>query len=152
MFQRPQLYHTIDLSSHNSNIGCEPWGFIRDSQSLVPADFVARELTELDKTIFERQRMLLKTFAANQTFAKHVKTLRWTVLDTSNLLWGHEIPVDSDVESEPGADEEPTIYAPEDGMILCQTGAQSTNVSPEPMWDMFRSFTNVSTIDICWIR
>lgn len=64
--------------------------------------------------------MLLKTFAANQTFAIHVKTLRWTVLDTSDLLWGFEIPIDSDVESEAGVDEEPTLYTPEDGMTPCQ--------------------------------
>jgi hypothetical protein len=120
MSQSPQLYHTINLSSHNSDIGCEPWGYIKKSQSLVCADFVAREWTDLDKRIFQRQGMLLTTFAANQAFAKHVKNLYWTVLDTSNLLWGYEISIDSDVESEAGVDEEPMIYAPEDGMMQRQ--------------------------------
>jgi hypothetical protein len=84
---------------------------------LVPPDFIAREWTELDKTIFDRQSLLLRTFAANAAFGKHVRTLCWTILDTSGTQWGEEVSVNSDYESSVDEHEEPAVYVPEDGKI-----------------------------------
>jgi hypothetical protein len=113
--QTPQLYHTINLSSHNANIACEPWAFIKQTDALVHPDFVAREWTDYDKAIFFRQEMLLRTFTADQDLGKYVKTLCWTVLDTSEISWGQAIYVDSDLEGASDDSQEPSAYTPEDG-------------------------------------
>jgi hypothetical protein len=81
----------------------------------VPPDFVAREWTDLDKTIFLRQGMLLRTFADDQEFGKHVKTLCWTVLDTSDMIWGQASYVDSELDEASDGSREASLYTPEDG-------------------------------------
>lgn len=59
----------------------------------VPPDFFERHRTELDVSIYERQRMLLRTFAASQAYGKHVRTLHWTIMEVKD--WS---PLDPELE------------------------------------------------------
>jgi hypothetical protein len=69
----------------------------------------------LDEAVFRRQGLIERTLAANSTYGAHVRTLRWTVLNTSGQLWGEEIRADSD-DGDSGVDSEDVeVYTPEDG-------------------------------------
>jgi len=59
--------------------------------------------------------MLLRTFTTDQDLGKYVKTLCWTILDTSEMTWGQAPYVGSDLEEASDASQEPSPYAPEDG-------------------------------------
>ncbi|PVH95903.1 hypothetical protein DM02DRAFT_659694 [Periconia macrospinosa] len=127
----PLLYSTIDLSVHNADIGCESLSNESWRYRLVPPNWVYRKDTRLDIEIFRRQGLLLRTFAEQgaERLGGYVKTLRWTVIDPGLLGWGEGGETDY---RNKGFE----LYEPED----------------EPMWTLFRSAVNVSSVDLCWLR
>jgi len=50
-------------------------------------------------------------------YARHVRSLHWTVLDTTRCYWGRPERPDSDEEADE-EDEDRPLYVPEDGMQI----------------------------------
>jgi len=79
--QTPELYRTIDLSSHNAKL---------DSKSQypgshrVPLDFSMRSWTRHDLSIFQQQERFMYTLGARPELGPHVRKLHWTVMDLSH--------------------------------------------------------------------
>ncbi|CAI6337823.1 unnamed protein product [Periconia digitata] len=133
----PQLYKVIDLSSHNAEIECVPWRFTESPPGYIfPPDFMRRRYNEFDREIFQRQGLLERTFAANHSYGEHVRTLRWTILDTNEMDWGQNLESNSEIEDAEAKGAKVPVYTPED----------------EPIWIVFRSLTNVTDVDIHWHR
>jgi hypothetical protein len=115
------LYHTVDLSSHNKSSNCEPWG--RDTnEELVPSSFSERYWENFDRRAFLKQKMFVRTIQGRSEYAKHVRNLQWTVIDTSGNFWGErERELERELEREEGEggghDEERPLYEPEDGTV-----------------------------------
>lgn len=104
----PELYREIDLSSHNADIEYEPFGV---PTVLVPPHFVSREVTDLDKKVFQKQRMFIETLNEVPAYGEHVRKLQWTILTDYDQ---------SDESEESGlldgeSDEEESVFVPEDG-------------------------------------
>jgi hypothetical protein len=88
----------------------------------VPPNFLHREMTSLDKTVFGKQGLFTQTLRGRPDWGKHIATLRWTVLDASDQYWGSlerkfdadgAIIDDDDVDD--SDEEQQAVYAPEDG-------------------------------------
>jgi hypothetical protein len=75
--QIPQMYNTMDLSSHNAD----------DTEELGAAALVKREHTSPDYHAFEKQRFFIRTIQERPALGKHVRLLHWLVLDTSSRCW-----------------------------------------------------------------
>ncbi|KAH3992047.1 hypothetical protein HBI24_223110 [Parastagonospora nodorum] len=130
----PELYRTIDLSSHNVDEVCEPWG--KDAgDNEVPPTFSERYWRYFDKEAFWRQKKFVETMQRKPMYARHVRRLRWTVLDTTRCYWGKPEKPDSGNKTDEEHDDAP-LYVPED----------------EPLWNIFQSFTNITHVDFCWVR
>lgn len=78
----PELYRTIDLSSHNADLQCEPLGFVYHR---VPPDFFQRKWTRLDYDVLEKQRKFIQALEKTPSLGKYMRELRWSVLDLSDL-------------------------------------------------------------------
>ncbi|KAH4151528.1 hypothetical protein HBI81_066770 [Parastagonospora nodorum] len=130
----PELYRTIDLSSHNVDEVCEPWG--KDAgDNEVPPTFSERYWEYFDKDVSWRQKKFVETMQRKPMYARHVRTLHWTVFETTLSYWGRPEKPDSDKETDE-EDEDAPLYVPED----------------EPLWKIFQSFTNITHVDLCWVR
>jgi hypothetical protein len=88
----------------------------------VPHSFLEREITSFDKFIFAKQNKFIQTLQGRQDWGKHIRTLRWTVLDASGHYWGSLEKVfgadgaiidDDAIDDSDG--EQRAVYAPEDG-------------------------------------
>jgi hypothetical protein len=88
----------------------------------VPHSFLEREITSFDKFIFAKQSKFIQTLQGRQDLGKHIRTLQWTVLDTSGQYWGslenifganRAIIEDDDIDD--SDEEQRAFYAPEDG-------------------------------------
>ena len=69
------------------------------------------------------------------------------------MSWGQEVYVHSDVEDANDDGGETSVYAPEDGESCNGENAiKMSDIVLEPLWNMFQSFIDVSSVDICWLR
>ncbi|KAH7071985.1 hypothetical protein BKA63DRAFT_516747 [Paraphoma chrysanthemicola] len=131
----PELYRTIDLSSHNAAFTCKKRETRRvtyPTNYQVPLDFLKREWTALDIEIFQRQKLFIRSMAEIPTHGKHVRRLQWTILDVNSRTWRWRGSGEDDWDADARGD----LYEPED----------------EPLWKLFRGLNNISHVDICWIR
>jgi len=58
-------------------------------KSFVPPSFLAREWHSIDKSTAKKQELLIRTIAENPTYAKYVRELHWTVLDSYHNIAHH---------------------------------------------------------------
>jgi len=137
--QIPKLYHTIDLSSHNANIKCKPRRFLDNCHVLVPPDFIERQLTELDRKVFKQQGMLIRPIdegmKAGKEYRKYVRGVVRTILDL-NYTWRCREWLWEDGETD---EEFGDMYDLGDGECANHHGIIATNLSLEPLWQIFRS-------------
>lgn len=106
----------------------------------------------LDHQAYEKQMCFIQIIKQKPTLGKHVRELHWTVMDTSSKYWRWS----SADEYNTGVnwDDDEARYDPEDGTFTpppLVRKASSNNMS-EPIWRTFRSITNISSVDICWLR
>ncbi|KAH7084282.1 hypothetical protein FB567DRAFT_78704 [Paraphoma chrysanthemicola] len=130
-----ELYHTVDLSSHNATSTSksrETYQMSYPSAHHVPLDFLKREWTSLDHETFQRQRQFINSMAISPAHGKHVRRLHWTILDVNSRTWRWRGSGEDDWD----LDARGALYEPED----------------EPLWTAFKRCTNISHVDICWIR
>jgi hypothetical protein len=83
----PELYHTINLSCHNSDVDCKLVD--RDTIHRVPSDFVKRRWTRLDCNTFEKQTEFVRTLTHTPGLGKHVRELHRTAPDLFD--WDDEV-------------------------------------------------------------
>jgi hypothetical protein len=85
-------------------------------------DVTKRLPTDLDRAVFEKQKLFIRTIKCSPGLGKHVRELHWTVLDASGQYWGQVVDGpyadDKDKDIEDGNNDtsnEKGVYAPEDG-------------------------------------
>ncbi|CAO2653739.1 Nn.00g031500.m01.CDS01 [Neocucurbitaria sp. VM-36] len=133
----PELYRSIDISSHNADIRCEPFGVVYHR---VPPDFFNRTWTWLDYVVFEKQKKLIQTLDKRSELGRYVRGLRWTVLDVSEC--GEDNWEDMELGRE--LEEKRNMLEVGERFISATVG--------DPLWRTFHSFVNVAHVDICWQR
>lgn len=70
------------MSNHNGN----DVRSIYSTPAYVPADWAGVRRGARDDSLDIKQLALIRTFRRNPDLAKHVRTLRWTVIEISNKL------------------------------------------------------------------
>ncbi|EOD48689.1 hypothetical protein UCRNP2_4547 [Neofusicoccum parvum UCRNP2] len=158
-----ELFHTIDLSVHNSpelaHVGpvrAISWPHSR-VEFEVPLDFSDRPRVPLDDEVWIRQKKLVRTVTENPEYGQYVRELHWSVLDPPYRT-GNSIPSATSGRDEDGSSEDdeleqdrafvrsPESWDDEGLRLLDHIGDDG------PLWETFKAFTKVSAIDIAWLR
>jgi hypothetical protein len=94
----------------------------------VPRDVTKRRATELDKKVFQKQKLFIRTLQCSPELGRHVREVHWTVLDASGQFWGaveneeqnFSQVTHKNTEQKDLSQEKPPkiVYAPEDGRQL----------------------------------
>ncbi|KAL1639912.1 hypothetical protein SLS58_007499 [Diplodia intermedia] len=148
-----ELYHTVDLSVHNSTelahvgpVHAIAWPHSRLYFEL-PLDFSYRPRVPLDDEIWTRQEQLIHTLRGHPDYAQHVRCLHWSVLDPPHRRRSNTRDESS---SEDDGPEQPTLQESRDDesmrLLFDNIGDDAV------LWDTFRAFTKVTSIDIAWLR
>jgi hypothetical protein len=111
--QLPELYRTVDLSSHNVDEICIPLGRDAREEEVSPT-FCERHWDDSDKHAFAKQKQLIEAVQHGNNYAKHVRRIHWTVIDTSGQFWGAPVDEHLDGDSDEVKDDLP-LYMLEDG-------------------------------------
>ena len=98
--QLPELFRTLDLSTHSATVECPYEVYSEKSivrratgrNAIVSSRSLAREWLVIDKITARKQELLVRTIAEKPTYGNYVRELHWTVLDTyQNITYSREL-------------------------------------------------------------